>query len=45
MVGAVQGMQAAEMAPTALELQAVSKQEAAYTALMAKWSALKTTAR
>jgi photosystem II stability/assembly factor-like uncharacterized protein len=41
MVGSVQGMQAAEMPPTALELQAVSKQEAAYTALMAKWSALK----
>ena len=44
MVGAVQGMQAAEMAPTAAELQACTKTEAAYTALMAKWSALKATA-
>ena len=40
-VGAVQGMQAAEMPPTAAELQACTKAEAAYTALMAKWSALK----
>jgi hypothetical protein len=45
MVGSVQGMQAAEMAPTALELQAVGKQEAAYAALMAKWSALKLAAK
>jgi len=44
MIGAVQGMQAAEMAPTALELQACAKAEAAYSALMAKWNALKTTA-
>jgi hypothetical protein len=43
MVGAVQGMQAAEMAPTATELQACTRQEAAYMALMAKWSALKVT--
>lgn len=41
MVGAVQGMQAAEMSPTALELQACAKEEAAYTGLMAKWAALK----
>jgi photosystem II stability/assembly factor-like uncharacterized protein len=41
MVAAVQGMQAAEMPPTAAELQACSKEEAAYTALMAKWAALK----
>jgi len=43
MVGAVQGMQAAEMPPTALELQASARAEAAYTALMAKWTALKST--
>jgi hypothetical protein len=41
MVGAVQGMQAAEMPPTATELKACAKEEAAYTALMAKWNALK----
>jgi photosystem II stability/assembly factor-like uncharacterized protein len=41
MVGAVQGMQGAEMAPTATQLQAASQQDAAYTALMAKWAALK----
>jgi hypothetical protein len=45
MIGAVQGMQAAEMAPTAAELQACVKEEAAYTALMAKWSALRATVR
>jgi hypothetical protein len=45
MVGAVQGMQAAEMPPTAAELQACSKQEAAYTALMAKWTAIKASAK
>jgi hypothetical protein len=43
LVGSVQGMQAAEMPPTALELQSASKAEAAYTALMAKWTALKST--
>jgi hypothetical protein len=31
------------MPPTALELQSASKAEAAYTALMAKWTALKST--
>jgi photosystem II stability/assembly factor-like uncharacterized protein len=41
LVASVQGMQAAEMPPTAMELQAASKAEAAYTALMAKWTALK----
>jgi photosystem II stability/assembly factor-like uncharacterized protein len=44
MVGAVQGMQAAEMPPTAAELQACAKEEAAYAALMAKWNSLKATA-
>jgi hypothetical protein len=41
MVGAVQGMQGSEMAPTAAQLQACTQQEAAYAALMAKWAALK----
>ena len=41
MVAAVMGMQAAEMAPTAMQVQACSKEEAAYTTLMAKWSAVK----
>jgi hypothetical protein len=41
MVGAVQGMQAAEMPPTDAELKSCAKEEAAYTALMAKWAALK----
>jgi hypothetical protein len=41
MVAAVQGMQASEMPPTAAQIQACSQQEAAYTALMAKWAALK----
>jgi len=43
MIAAVMGMQAAEMPPTALELAVCTRQEAAYTALMAKWTALKTT--
>jgi hypothetical protein len=41
LIAAVQGMQAAEMAPTALELKACAKEEAAYTELMAKWAAVK----
>ncbi len=40
-VAAVQSMQASEMPPTAAELKACAQQEAAYTALMAKWTALK----
>jgi hypothetical protein len=40
-VGAVMGMQASEMPPTAAQLESCKKQEAAYTAIMAKWSALK----
>ena len=43
LVAAVQGMQAAEMPPTANQLQACTREEAAYTALMAKWTALKST--
>jgi photosystem II stability/assembly factor-like uncharacterized protein len=41
MVGAVMGIQGSEMPPTAAELKACAEQEAAYTALMAKWAALK----
>jgi photosystem II stability/assembly factor-like uncharacterized protein len=41
MIASVMGMQAAEMPPTAAELDAAHKQQAAYTALMAKWAALK----
>ena len=41
MVGAVQAMQAAEMAPTAAQLQAVTQEQQAYTELMAKWNALR----
>ena len=41
MVGAVMPMQASEMPPTAAQLHACAEQEAAYTALMAKWTALK----
>jgi photosystem II stability/assembly factor-like uncharacterized protein len=41
MVGAVMSMQAAEMPPTALELEACGKQQRVYAALMAKWTALK----
>ena len=45
MVASVMSMQAAEMPPTAAQLDACAKQEAAYTALMAKWAALKTAAK
>jgi hypothetical protein len=41
MVASVQPMQSSEMPPTAAQLQACSQQETAYTALMAKWTALK----
>jgi hypothetical protein len=41
MVAAVQGMQGSEMPPTAAQLQAVTQQQTAYAALMAKWTALK----
>jgi hypothetical protein len=42
MVAAVMPMQASEMPPTAVELKACADQQAAYTALLAKWTALKT---
>ncbi len=41
MITAVMGMQGSEMPPTATQLQAVSKEQAAYTSVMAKWTALK----
>jgi hypothetical protein len=41
MVGAVQAMQGSEMPPTAAQLLACNQQQAAYSALMAKWAALK----
>jgi hypothetical protein len=41
-VGAVQAMQAAEMPPTAAQMQACNQQQTDYAALMSKWSALKT---
>ncbi len=41
LIAAVMPMQASEMPPTAVELENCRKQQAAYTALMAKWSALK----
>src|ERR1700677_4287051 len=44
MVAAAQGRQAAEMAPTAAQLQTCSQEEAAYSALMAKWTAVKSKA-
>jgi len=40
-VGSVMGMQGSEMPPTATQIQAASSEEAAYTAVMAKWAALK----
>jgi len=41
MVAAVQPMQASEVPPTAAQLEAVTKVQADYVALMAKWAALK----
>jgi hypothetical protein len=41
MVAAAQAMQGSEMPPTAAELHACSQQQAAYAAVMAKWTALK----
>jgi len=40
-VAAAQAMQGSEMPPTAAQLHACSEQQAAYAALMAKWTALK----
>jgi hypothetical protein len=44
MIAAAMGMQDAEMAPTAAQLLECSQQQAAYSALMAKWFALKANA-
>jgi photosystem II stability/assembly factor-like uncharacterized protein len=44
MVASLTAMQAAEMPPTAAQLTACATQEAAYTALMTKWTALKAAA-
>jgi photosystem II stability/assembly factor-like uncharacterized protein len=41
LVAAAMSMQGSELPPTAAELEACTAQEAAYTGLMAKWSALK----
>ena len=41
MIAAVMAMQSSEMPPTAAQLQACSRQTAAYTTVMAKWAALK----
>ena len=41
LVAAAMSMQGSEMPPTAAQLEACKKQESEYTALMAKWSALK----
>jgi photosystem II stability/assembly factor-like uncharacterized protein len=41
LVAAAMSMQGSEMPPTATQLEACKKQESEYTALMAKWSALK----
>jgi hypothetical protein len=43
LVAAAMAMQGSEMPPTAAELEACKKQQAAYTTLMAKWTALKAT--
>ena len=40
LVATVMPLQAAEMAPTARELAAITERQAAYTAAMAKWNAL-----
>jgi photosystem II stability/assembly factor-like uncharacterized protein len=45
LVSAVMPMQASEMPPTAAELEACRKQEAAYTTLMARWNAIKASAK
>lgn len=45
MIASVMSMQSSEFPPTAAQLEACNRQQAAYTALMAKWAALKTKAR
>ena len=41
LVGSVMGMQGSEMAPTEAQLTACKKVEAAYTALIAKWTPMR----
>ncbi len=41
LVGSVMSLQGAEMAPTAAQLDSIRKQETAFAAVMAKWTALK----
>jgi hypothetical protein len=41
-MAAVMPMQSSELPPTAAQLEACAQQDTAYTALMAKWAALKT---
>jgi hypothetical protein len=41
LVASVMPMQSSEFAPTAAQLEACNREQAAYTALMTKWSALK----
>jgi hypothetical protein len=43
LVAAAMAMQGSEMPPTAAQLEACKKQQAAYATLMAKWTALKAT--
>jgi hypothetical protein len=45
MVAAVQPMQSSELAPTAAQLAAAAKAQADYTAVMAKWAAIKLKAK
>jgi len=45
LIGSIMPMQGAEMPPTAAQLAACKKQDAAYSALMAKWTALKAQAK
>jgi photosystem II stability/assembly factor-like uncharacterized protein len=45
LIASVMALQASEMAPTEAQLSAVSKQEAAFANLMARWSALKAPAK
>ncbi len=45
LVSALMPMQGAEMAPTAAQLDACQKQQAAYNSLMAKWTAIKTSVK
>lgn len=45
LVTSVMGMQSSEFAPPTVQLEGAARQQAAYTALMAKWTALKAKAK